>query len=225
MEFNKENTTLKTIPNDVDKEQKGINVPNLRFNEFNTNWTPLLLSDICSFRKIHRTSTKRDYVSTENILQNYQGIERFSSGEVVSGDGFNCGDILMGNIRPYLKKVYMADFDGVCNSDVLVFKSEKVIPEFLHCILANDKFINYVMNSAKGSKMPRGDKQHIMNYPISIPNNAEQSKIANLIDLLNLRILAQSKIIEDLESLIQYVFLSVKTFFNFTSFQLRDSFL
>ena len=107
MEFNKENTTLKTIPNDVDKEQKGINVPNLRFNEFNTNWTPLLLSDICSFRKIHRTSTKRDYVSTENILQNYQGIERFSSGEVVSGDGFNCGDILMGNIRPYLKKVYM----------------------------------------------------------------------------------------------------------------------
>ena len=79
----------------------------MRLNDFNTNWTPVVLSDICSFRKIHRTSTKRDYVSTENILQNYQGIERFSSGAVVSGDGFNCGEILIGNIRPYLKKVYM----------------------------------------------------------------------------------------------------------------------
>ena len=168
---------------------------------FNDSWIPTTLSAISSYRKTHRTSTKKNYVSTENILQNYQGIERFTSDESVSGDGFNCDDILMGNIRPYLKKVCLANFDGVCNADVLVFKSESVNPRFLHCILANDNFINYVMSSVKGSKMPRGDKGHIMQYPLSIPRAEEQAKIADFIALLNERIDTQSKIIEEIETL------------------------
>ena len=172
---------------------------------FNDSWIPTTLSAISSYRKTHRTSTKKNYVSTENILQNYQGIERFTSDESVSGDGFNCDDILMGNIRPYLKKVCLANFDGVCNADVLVFKSESVNPRFLHCILANDNFINYVMSSVKGSKMPRGDKGHIMQYPLSIPRAEEQAKIADFIALLNERIDTQSKIIEKLQSFMKSI--------------------
>lgn len=177
----------------------------MRLAGFNDSWTPTTLSAISSYRKIHRTSIKKYYVSTENILQNYQGIERFTTDEIVAGDGFNCDDILMGNIRPYLKKVCLADFDGVCNADVLVFKSESVNPRFLHCILANDNFINFVMSSVKGSKMPRGDKGHIMQYPLSIPRAEEQAKIANFIALLNERIHTQSKIIEDLLLLKQWI--------------------
>ena len=64
-------------------------------------------------------------------MQNFQGIERFISTEYTSGDGFNKNDILMGNIRPYLKKVCFADFDGVCNADVLVFNSKTINPKFL----------------------------------------------------------------------------------------------
>ncbi len=171
----------------------------MRFSEFDYFWLPTTLSSICSFRKKRKSSIKKFYVSTENILQNYKGIEQYNSNEVISGVEFLTGDILMANIRPYLKKVYMAEFDGVSNSDVLIFKSDMVDSNFLHCILANDNFINYVMNSVKGSKMPRGDKIHIMNYHLSIPKAKEQEKIAKFIDLINQRIDTQSKIIEDLE--------------------------
>ena len=171
----------------------------MRFSEFDDFWLPTTLSSICSFRKKRKSSIKKFYVSTENILQNYKGVEQYNSNEVISGVEFLTGDILMANIRPYLKKVYMAEFDGVCNSDVLIFKSDMVDSNFLHCILANDNFINYVMNSVKGSKMPRGDKIHIMNYHLSIPKAKEQEKIAKFIDLINQRIDTQSKIIEDLE--------------------------
>ena len=177
------------------------NVPTLRFAEFAGEWQDTTLGNVCVYRKTRRTAEKKNYISTENILQNYQGVERFTSNESISGDGFNKNDILMGNIRPYLKKVYYADFDGVCNADVLVFKSNFINPHFLYCRLANDTFINYVMKSVKGSKMPRGDKSHIMQYPLSIPGEAEQSKISNFIELLTSRIQVQNKIIEDLKVL------------------------
>lgn len=179
------------------------NVPTLRFPEFAGEWQDTTLGNVCVYRKTRRTAEKKNYISTENILQNYQGVERFTSNESISGDGFNKNDILMGNIRPYLKKVYYADFDGVCNADVLVFKSNFINPHFLYCRLANDTFINYVMKSVKGSKMPRGDKSHIMQYPLSIPGEAEQSKISNFIELLTSRIQVQNKIISKYETLIK----------------------
>ena len=117
-------------------------VPNLRFREFTNVWTSTTLASICTYRKTRRTASKRTYISTENILQNYQGIDRFKSDDIVSGDGFNSGDILMGNIRPYLKKVCFANFDGVCNADVLGFKSKSVNPKFLDFSIANDNVSN-----------------------------------------------------------------------------------
>ncbi len=179
------------------------NVPTLRFNEFNTNWQSTTLKNVCEYRKIRRTTEKKNYVSTENIMQNFQGIERFISTEHISGDGFNKNDILMANIRPYLKKVCFADFDGVCNADVLVFNSKTINPKFLYCVLANDNFINYVMSSVKGSKMPRGDKNFIMQYPLSLPSETEQLKISDFIECLTERIKVQNKIISKYESLIK----------------------
>ena len=173
----------------------------MRFSDFVDNWTIATLGDVCSYRKERRITEKRYYVSTENILQNYQGIECFDSNEKISGDAFDRNDVLMGNIRPYLKKVCFANFDGVCNADVLVFKSEVLNPKYLHCILANDSFINYVMSSVKGSKMPRGDKNFIMQYPLSYPSELEQTKISNFIGILTKRIEVQNKIIEDLKVL------------------------
>ena len=179
------------------------NVPTLRFNEFTANWQSTTLKNVCEYRKIRRTTEKKNYVSTENIMQNFQGIERFISTEYTSGDGFNKNDILMGNIRPYLKKVCFADFDGVCNADVLVFNSKTINPKFLYYVLANDNFINYVMSSVKGSKMPRGDKNFIMQYPLSLPSEAEQLKISDFIGCLTKRIQVQNKIISKYETLIK----------------------
>lgn len=144
-----------------------------------------------------------NYVSTENMLQDFQGIvEAKSVPEDVNVISFSCGDILISNIRPYLKKVWKASFNGGCSSDVFVLQAnDNIESDYLHYVVANDKFINFVMSGAKGVKMPRGDKNQMKTYSLSLPQIQEQYKIAKLLSLLDERIATQNKIIEDLKKL------------------------
>lgn len=146
---------------------------------------------------------KDNYVSTENMLQDYQGIVKAKSvPKDVNVVSFSCGDILISNIRPYLKKVWKATFNGGCSSDVFVLKAnDNIESDYLHYVIANDKFINFVMSGAKGVKMPRGDKKQMETYSLSLPQIQEQHKIARLLSLLDERIATQNKIIEDLKKL------------------------
>ena len=137
------------------------------------------------------------------MLQDYQGIIEASSVPINTNViKFNKGNVLLSNIRPYLKKVWFADKNGGCSADVFVFKALcACIPDFLHYIIANDRFINFAMSGAKGVKMPRGDKEQMKTYAIGLPSIEEQKKIAKLLSLLDERIATQSKIIEDLKKL------------------------
>ena len=139
------------------------------------------------------------------MLQDYQGIIEASSVPTNTNViKFNKGDVLLSNIRPYLKKVWFADKNGGCSADVFVFKAlSACIPDFLHYIIANDRFINFVMSGAKGVKMPRGDKEQMKTYEIGLPSIEEQKKIAKLLSLLDERIATQNKIIDKLQSLIK----------------------
>lgn len=144
-----------------------------------------------------------NYVSTENMLQDFQGIQEAKSvPEDVNVISFSCGDILISNIRPYLKKVWKATFNGGCSSDVFVLQAnDNIESDYLHYVVANDKFINFVMSGAKGVKMPRGDKNQMKKYPLSLPQIQEQKKIGKMLSLLDERIATQNKIIEDLKKL------------------------
>ena len=146
-----------------------------------------------------------NYVSTENMLQDFQGIvEAKSVPEDVNVISFSCGDILISNIRPYLKKVWKATLDGGCSSDVFVLQANgNIVSDYLHYVVANNKFINFVMSGAKGVKMPRGDKNQMKTYSLSLPQIQEQHKIAKLLSLLDERIATQNKIIDKLQSLIK----------------------
>ena len=182
------------------------NVPNLRFPEFEGEWEKCKLGDVSEFSK-ERVNTQNlssdNYVATENMLQDYQGfIEASSVPTNTNVVKFNKGDVLLSNIRPYLKKVWFADKNGGCSADVFVFKAlSACIPDFLHYIIANDRFINFAMSGAKGVKMPRGDKEQMKTYEIGLPSIEEQKKIATLLQLLDERIATQNKIIEDLKQL------------------------
>ena len=144
-----------------------------------------------------------NYVSTENMLQDYQGIvDAKSVPEDVNVISFSCGDTLISNIRPYLKKVWKATYNGGCSSDVFVLKAnDNIESDYLHYVIANDKFINFVMSGAKGVKMPRGDKNQMKTYSLSLPQIQEQKKIGKMLSLLDERIATQNKIIEDLKKL------------------------
>ena len=189
------------------KDKKILNVPHLRFPEFTEEWVNVSLKDVADFQKERISSGLLDestYISTENILQNFQGVQSaISIPANTNVVAYKKNDILLSNIRPYLKKVWFSDRIGGCSADVFVLRSKTCEPEFLYNVIASDKFINYVMSGAKGVKMPRGDKNQMESFSFSIPAVVEQRKISRLFQLLDERIVTQNKIIEKLQSLIK----------------------
>ena len=188
-------------------DNKVLNVPHLRFPEFTEEWVNVSLKDVADFQKERISSGLLDestYISTENILQNFQGVQSaISIPANTNVVAYKKNDILLSNIRPYLKKVWFSDRIGGCSADVFVLRSKTCEPEFLYNVIASDKFINYVMSGAKGVKMPRGDKNQMESFSFSIPAVVEQRKISRLFQLLDERIVTQNKIIEKLQSLIK----------------------
>lgn len=195
------------VPNSTDRGNVIRNVPALRFPEFTEEWVNVSLKDVADFQKERISSGLLDestYISTENILQNFQGVQSaISIPANTNVVAYKKNDILLSNIRPYLKKVWFSDKIGGCSADVFVLRSKTCEPEFLYNVIASDKFINYVMSGAKGVKMPRGDKNQMESFSFSIPAVAEQRKISQLFQLLDERIATQNKIIEKLQSLIK----------------------
>ena len=202
------------------KDKKILNVPHLRFPEFTEEWVNVSLKDVADFQKERISSGLLDestYISTENILQNFQGVQSaISIPANTNVVAYKKNDILLSNIRPYLKKAWFSDRIGGCSADVFVLRSKTCEPEFLYNVIASDKFINYVMSGAKGVKMPRGDKNQMESFSFSIPAVVEQRKISRLFQLLDERIVTQNKIIEDLKKLksaiSERLFKSVKGF-------------
>ena len=123
---------------------------------------------------------------------------------------YNKNDILLSNIRPYLKKVWLADRNGGCSADVFVLRSRCCEQSFLYNVIASDRFIGYVMSGAKGVKMPRGDKKQMENFKFSLPSVIEQRKISRLLSLLDERIATQNKIIDKLQSLIKGIMVELQ---------------
>ena len=175
--------------------------PKLRFPGFDEPWKMVSLQDISEYRKNKICVSKLKYISTENMLQNFAGIIPYTSEEDISGVEFCVGDTLLANIRPYLRKAWLATHDGACSTDVLALCPSDITPAFLNNIIEQDRFIDYVMSGVKGSKMPRGDKAHILAYETAIPSLLEQEKINSFMQLLHQRI---AKIQMEIELLKKY---------------------
>ena len=128
---------------------------------------------------------ENNHIGVDNLLQNRMG--KIPSNHVPEKGTlikYVENDILIGNIRPYLKKIWQADQVGGTNGDVLVIHptDKQILPRFLYQVLADDKFFAYNMQHAKGAKMPRGNKQSILKYPIPIPPLSVQSQIVAILD-------------------------------------------
>ena len=129
-----------------------------------------------------------NYISTENLLSNFGGVVPSSKVPDLKCSKFQKFDILLSNIRPYFKKVWFASFDGGCSNDVLVIRANKtILPRFLYYSLANDKFISFYNSSCKGTKMPRGNKDSLLDYEINLPTISEQQHIVNTTSSLLLK--------------------------------------
>jgi len=153
------------------------------------------LSEVAEYSKTRISFEELDednYVGVENLLQNRLGkTESSRVPEKGNLTQYSEQDILIGNIRPYLKKIWYADRTGGTNGDVLVIHptDKKVDSRYLYQVLADEKFFGYNMKHVKGAKMPRGNKPKIMEYsiPVPYPNDpkkslAEQARIVAILD-------------------------------------------
>lgn len=156
--------------------------PEIRFKGYTDKWQVKELREVFEMptNRISGSELQADrYISTEHILQNFEGVEPTTSMPAnLSAIRFFQNDILMANIRPYLKKIWLSDRNGGASSDVIVFHiTIKSDPAFLYYELTNGQFIEYVMESIQGSKMPRGNKQAMQAFKISIAPLSEQEQI------------------------------------------------
>ena len=135
------------------------------------------------------------YISTENMLPDKAGVT-LSSG-IPSGKAihFKVGDVLISNIRQYFKKIWRADRNGGCSADIICLRASKEVePLFFYYLLSQDVFFDYVMQGAKGTKMPRGDRNQIMQWPVMLPSISEQLKIASILSSLDDKIEVNKRI-------------------------------
>ena len=171
-------------------------VPKLRFPGFEGEWETAKLSDLATYLRTRGKACKSHFISTENMHQNCSGIEQYEDDSIADGVAFEKGDLLLANIRPYLKKLWLSSFSGVCSTDVLAFHPINVESDFLYSALCRDVFFTYVMSGVKGSKMPRGDKSHIMDFQLAVPRKQEQEKVASFVQQLDTRIEKQRQLVE-----------------------------
>lgn len=145
------------------------------------------LSDICMYSKekvVISALNISNYFSTENMLVDKGGATIASSlPTVAQTTACHKGDTLISNIRPYFKKIVYCEADCGCSADVLCFTPNRPqYSAYLFSSLYADSFFAFMVAGAKGTKMPRGDKQQIMTYPVVLPSN-EKLEMFNAIAL------------------------------------------
>lgn len=184
-----------------------MNVPKLRFKEFNDEWDYKIFDELINIKSesYNPSLNKENYkcIELEHINQNTGTINGYcnSQDQKSNKNIFKKNEVLFGKLRPYLKKYWYATFDGVCSSEIWVGKSKNqniVTNKFIYDLFQSHYFLQ-LCNISTGSKMPRADWSFIKEQSIAIPNILEQKKISETLELLDKKIELQSKKIEDLK--------------------------
>lgn len=152
-------------------------------------------------KRERRSDDVNHFVSTENLLSNRRGVSFPASTSPKSKyvHTYTKDDILISNIRPYFKKIWKATFDGTRSAYVLCFRSlaKEVCQDYLYVLLKS--FFNYVTKTAKGTKMPRGDKSAILEFEFNLPSLKIQKEISQQIISIEKKIRLNEQINDNLE--------------------------
>ncbi|WP_210503029.1 restriction endonuclease subunit S [Nocardioides xinjiangensis] len=148
-----------------------------------------------------------NFVGVDNLLADRKGrTDASHQPNTARVTEYRPGDILLGNIRPYLKKVWLADRSGGSSGDVLVLRISgrwrgRVLPEYLYRVVASDSFFDYNSANAKGAKMPRGSKQAIARFNMAVPPLAVQRAVVEaLAELERLEVGLRTELAAELDA-------------------------
>jgi len=171
-------------------------------------WEVKKLDDICI--KLSEKYEPRDsnevipYIGLEHIESSAHRINGYgkSIDTISTKNKFSIGNILYGKLRPYLNKVWMAEFNGVCSTEILVLKpNRKSIQQFLYMVLQLHRFIAYANSLTEGTSLPRANWKDIKRFTILLPRLQEQHKIAEILSEVDEKLEKEQATIDQLEQL------------------------
>ena len=200
---------LNSAEHEKNQGRKVLNVPNLRFKEFQGEWEKCKLSEICTFFSGGTPSSSNKDFYGGNIAFIRSGELHADSTELfITQAGFDSSSAKMVEVGDLLLAMY-----GATSGDIAVSKIKGAINQAILCIRTkqNKKFIESVWNkhvSKNLRKYLQGGQGNlsadiVKGISFFFPTLKEQKKIANLVSLLDERIATQNKIIDKLQSLIK----------------------
>jgi len=144
------------------------------------------------------------YIGLEHIEPGNIRIQRWGKADDVrsSKTAFQQGDVLYGKLRPYLDKAVLAEWDGICSTDILVIKPQSsLLPEFLAYLVHTSQFIKYAISTTTGVNHPRTSWKALQKFPIPLPPLDEQRAIAETLLAVDRRIEAEESHKQALDAL------------------------
>ena len=153
------------------------------------HWEIVQLKDTVNLRR------EKVQPKDSNESLNFVGLKHIDSGVSILkrwGDAsevkstksrFYPNDVLYGKLRSYLDKAVIAEMEGICSVDILVFTANsKIIPRFLVYLLHNQIFRNYAIATSSGITLPRTSWNALGEFTFALPPLAEQEQIVSEIE-------------------------------------------
>ncbi len=175
--------------------------------EIPESWEVIQLKEIANLRR-------ENVKPTDNQNLNFVGLEHIASGESILkrwGDAsamksaknhFYPDDVLYGKLRAYLDKTVIAEMEGICSTDILVFTpNPKTAPRFLVYLLHTEAFVNHAIATSTGISHPRTSWDSLGKFTLALPSLSEQHAIANVFQVIDEKIAALEREVEHLDEL------------------------
>ena len=187
-----------------------MNVPKLRFKEFNDEWKIYKFYDVVIIKNGQVNPNDKKYrnlphIGPGNIEKETGRLLEYNLAKedklISSKYLFSDNDIIYGKINPHFAKVCFPKFRGLCSADAYPITpiKEYLIPNFLLYLLLNKRFTKFATSVSMRTGMPKINRDELGAYKFKIPSLQEQEKIGAFLSLLDKKIELQSKKIEALK--------------------------
>ena len=178
-------------------------------DELPDGWASAMLKDVVDSSKAKAEPGERNdapYLGLEHIEAGTSRILGRGVGSDVRSvkNVFQAGDILYGKLRPYLNKVCLPDFDGICSTDILVLKPKACIDSgFLHRLLTTQSVVDHAVANSNGINLPRTSYEALSQFELALPPLAEQRRIVAKIEELTARSRAARAALAEVPTLLE----------------------
>lgn len=167
-------------------------------------WQEKYIKDLCivvkdKYDPKNNDTNEKIYIGLENMMTNKGIISKNNSLKIKSvKTKFEKYDLLYGRLRPYLNKHDVVTFDGICSTDILVFRfKNKITAKYINYYFDTVDFIKYVVKNSNGINLPRVSAKEIGLYKIKLPPINEQQRIVNRIESLFVKLDRAKELIEN----------------------------